>query len=373
MKKTLHIANVDGMIHAFRFDLLLELQNNGYEIHIAASITNEKLVNDFKKAGFTFHKINMERGVKPLNALKSTLEVARLIKNNTFDIIHTNTPTGGMIGRMGAYLAGHQRIYHTTGGFYFHENMSRTKYWFYSAIERYLTSKTHILFSPNKEDIRTCEERNIRPIESIQYCGPSGVKMEKYDIEDKDLCSKKLKEDLNLEEDTLIIGSMGRLVWEKGLKEFIDVIDKLNRSGHKVQGVCVGKGPQSEAIKAYSKEKKCTNITFVGYRTNTSFYSKAFDILVFPSYREGFPIVTLEAMASKTPVVAFNIRGCRESIIHGETGFLVDFKDVDAMFETVKKLISNQDLIKELGENGRKRVIHNFTKEHHIKRQLPFY
>ncbi len=373
MKKTLHVANVAVMIHTFRFQLLLALQRKGYEIHIAGASTNPDLIADFEKAGFIFHEIPIERGLNITNAIKCTLMMRKLIKKHKFDIVHTNTPTGGMIGRMGAYLGGQKKIYHTTAGFYFHENMSPKKYKFYSGIEKYLAKKTHILFSPNKEDIATCHKLNIKPKDEIVYCGPSGVKLDRYNISEKENSRTQLCKELKLTEDTFIIGSVGRLVWEKGFKEFIDTMALINKTNKKTVAVCVGRGPQDQEILDYAKLKEVSNIIFVGFTREVPRYLLGFDLFLFPSHREGFPIATLEAMAAETPVVAFDIRGCRESIVEGETGYIVPFKDTMTMHKRVVELIDDSDLLFKMGIQGRQRVIDNFTKVHHVEKQLPYY
>jgi len=372
MKKTLHIANVNGMLYFFRFDLLKRLQKEGYEIHVCAADKDRKYVESFDKEGFTSHIVPMKRGINLFNAVKCIKQLVKIIKSNDFDIIHTNTPTGGMIGRLAAILAGHKKIYHTTAGLYFHENMKKSKYIFFSQIEKFLTARTEILFSPNQEDIETCKKLNIRPRKAIVYCGPSGVKLEKYNIEDKEACARQLRIDLGIEKDAFVIGIVGRLRWEKGYKEFIDVIQRLN-TNFKIHAISLGSGSEEKQIKDYALEKSCINITFLGFKEDVPFYLKGIDVLLFPSYREGFPITTIEAMAAKTPVIAFDIRGCRESIISGKTGYIVPFKDVDSMYEKVVELRGDESLRKQMGENGRNRIIKKFLKEHHIENQLSYY
>ncbi len=373
MKKTLHMANLDVMIHFFRFHLLLRLKEEGYEVHVAGAITNLELVKDFEDAGFIFHEIPIARGLNPKNALKCITKVRALVKKEKFDIIHTNTPTGGMIGRLGAYLGGQKEIYHTTAGFYFHENMSSSKYKFYSGIEKYLATKTTILFSPNKEDIQTCYKLNIKPKNDIVYCGPSGVDIERYPIENKQNYRIEVCRELKISENSFIVGAIGRLVWEKGYKEYIDTIALLQERYENIVGICVGRGPQKEEILEYASKKNVDCIKFIGYTTEVPKYLMSYDVLLFPSYREGFPISTLEAMASETPVIAFDIRGCRESVVENITGHIVAFKDVDAMFEKVCGLIEDTPKQLQMGVNGRKRVMDQFLKIHHIENQMPYY
>lgn len=373
MKRILHIANTDKAIHDFRFELLLALQAMGHEIHICARSIDVRFPEIFKKEGFIFHNAPIERGLHPINALRSSWFVKKIIEKYDFELIHTHTPTGGMIGRLAARLAGHKKVFHTTAGLYFHENMSKMKYNFFAGIERWLTSKTEVLFSPNYDDIETCKELNIKPITELAYCGPAGVAIEQFPIVDKSKIQEALKTELNIPQDHQLIGLVARVEFEKGYREFVTIVDRLHREGTKVTGICVGTGRDIEKLQEFIKERDLKNSLFLGYRTDIPKIIACFDILLFPSYREGLPIVTLEAMAARTPIVAYNIRGCRESIVDGKTGVLVPFKDEEQLFLETKKLLKQPEVRKKMGEQGRARVIANYTKQLHVDRQMPFY
>lgn len=373
MKKILHISNTDKSIFNFRMDLLLALQEKGYEIHICAAPLAPKFAAHFKKHGFVFHPVAIKRGLNPFNAYSSIKKVRKVIRSEDFTIIHTHTPTGGMIGRMAARLEKHPKVFHTTAGLYFHENMSKLKYKFFSGIERYLTAKTQVLFSPNHDDIETCKQLNIKPIHALAYCGPAGVDLSKFYLSRKpELRSQFLKEQ-GLDKDTLIVALVARLELEKGYIEFLDVVKHLKTQGHPVVGISIGEGRSEEQIKQQAIEQQIDYVKFLGYQSNVNELMMAFDVLLFPSYREGLPIVTLEAMAAEVPVVAFNIRGCRESIVDQKTGFLVTFGDVKALSDKTETLLLKPELRTAMGKAGRERVAKEFTRAMHAQRQLPYY
>lgn len=374
MKKILHVANLDTMLMAFRMDLLQHLKEIGYEVHIASKISKPNVKKEFIDKGFVVHDINIGRGLDPLKATKAIIRLRKVIAKQKYVIVHTNTPSGGLIGRLAAYFANVPKIYHTTAGFYFHENMGKIQYKFYSKIEKALGRITHVLFSPNQEDINTCYELGIKPKDKIVWCGPSGVKMNRYDINLKEEFRESVLKELNLEHDTFVIGSIGRMNWEKGFKEFVLTLKKLKSQGLKIHAVCAGRGKHADEIIDFVKEHECSDIfSFIGYTTEVPKYLMAFDVLLFPSYREGFPITTLESMAAQTPVIAFDIRGSRESIIDGETGYIVPFKNVNELVTKTSYLYKNKEIKMAMGISGRKRVLDKFTKIHHIENQMPYY
>ncbi|MEP2937371.1 MAG: glycosyltransferase family 4 protein [Gilvibacter sp.] len=373
MKKILHISNTDKSIFNFRMHLLMALQQKGYEVHICAAPLAPKFEQSFKEQGFVFHPVDIKRGLNPLNAFKSIKRVRKVIRSQDFEIIHTHTPTGGMIGRMAARLEKHPKVFHTTAGLYFHENMSALKYKFFSGIERYLTAKTQVLFSPNYDDMETCKALNIKPIHTLAYCGPAGVYLDRFPTDKKAALTAQFKQQNGLEEDTMLVALVARMEREKGYIEFLDVVKKLKDNGKKIVGVSIGEGRDSEIIKEHARTHNIENVLFLGYQSGVPDLMQAFDVLLFPSYREGLPIVTLEAMAAQVPVVAYNIRGCRESIVHDKTGFLVTFGDTNALFESTNKLLEDDSLRTLMGKDGRARVAQHFTREMHTKRQLPYY
>jgi len=372
MKKVLHIANVDGMIYCFRVELLKAIQQKGYEVHLCFTPKEKGYTEKLIEEGFIVHPVDMDRGINLTNAVKNIRIIKKLIKENNFEVIHTHSPTGALIGRIAAYLSGHKKIYYTCAGFYFHENMGSFKYKVHSVIERYLSKITDIIFFANREDMVTSEKLNIRAKSNL-YCGPSGVVFKNYEGANKEECKQELIKEFNLDKETLIVGLVARVVLEKGYKEFIEVLSKLNQQKIKVFAICVGDGPMIGYLKDYAQSLEVSNIVFTGHRLDVPKIIKGFDVLLFPSYREGLPIVTLEAMASRTPVVAFSIRGCRESIVDNKTGYLVPFGDVEALFEKTLVLLQDSDKRREFGENGFIRVHENFTKEQHVERQIIYY
>ncbi len=374
MKKILHVANLDTMLLSFRMDLLLHLQEIGYEVHIAAKISKPEIERKFIDKGFVIHDINIGRSLNPIKAILAILKLKNIIKQEGYSVVHTNTPSGGLIGRLSAYLAKTEKIYHTTAGFYFHENMGKARYFFYSKIEKNLGRITNVLFSPNQEDIDTCYELGIKPKDEIVCCGPSGVKMDRYDISLKKKYREDVFEELKIERDTFLIGSIGRMNWEKGFKEFILTLKELKSQGLKIHALCAGRGRDAQEIIQFAEANGCIDIfSFIGYTSEVPKYLMSLDILLFPSYREGFPITTIESMAAQTPVIAFDIRGSRESIVDGETGYIVPFKNVEQLVEKASYLYKNKDVQIQMGKSGRKRVLEKFTKIHHIENQLPYY
>ncbi|SHF51833.1 Glycosyl transferases group 1 [Caldanaerobius fijiensis DSM 17918] len=112
-----------------------------------------------------------------------------------------------------------------------------------------------------------------------------------------------------------------------------------------------------QKIELYLQDEKLRNrIILTGTRNDIPELLKISDFFILPSYREGMPRSIIEAMAMGKPVIATNIRGCREEVVNGETGFLVDVNSPKEIYEATRKLLDDESLAKKLGDNGRKRA-----------------
>ena len=180
---------------------------------------------------------------------------------------------------------------------------------------------------------------------------------------------------MGIDDEVIVFGLVSRIVWEKGFRELIQVLNILKEASDvPFKFVHAGIGPEDENVKRLIRQNGLDDhVIFLGYRTDVHQLMLAFDIVIFPSHREGFGTNVLEAMAMELPVVAFNIRGCREGIDDDKTGFLVPFGDTKEMATRAKELMANSHLRHKMGQAGRKRVSSFFTKQRHVDLQLEVY
>jgi len=150
--------------------------------------------------------------------------LSRLIRRERFTIVHTNTPLGGLVGRLAAIFSMKRVvIFHTTGGIPLTPESwsvySRIYFW----IENVLASKTSYIFSPSKRDISRFIDNGVNPINKFVHCGPAGFKPEEYIIENKLLFKNGVYKEFGLEDSTILIGIVARMVVDKGIYDFLDV------------------------------------------------------------------------------------------------------------------------------------------------------
>ena len=185
---------------------------------------------------------------------------------------------------------------------------------------------------------------------------------------------RRTREKFRISDNEIFIGAIGRLVWQKGFEYFIQAIPEVIKKMPNSRFLLVGDGVLRHdlGIKARSLDLQ-DRLLFTGQRTDIPDILAALDIVVVPSLREGFPVLTLEAMAMEKPIVATAIDGIVEQIVNDIEGMLVAPKDSHAIAEAIKKLIDNPDYASSLGTNARTRVIRDFSIQKMLLKTIKVY
>ena len=371
-KKVLHVSATLGNIALFRLLLLNKLVEDDWTTLVAASNTGNSYADELVSKGHQYFEVKTRNFNNILGPIKAIIKIVKIIKENKISVVHTHTPSGGTLGRLAAIYCRVPTILHTTGGLYFTKNSSFLIYWSVLYLERILSKFTNYIFSVNREDIETMIRLKIRPKNEIVYSGPGGVKISNYTL-DNDY-SKRKRKSLGLEKDNIIIGYVARLVKEKGTEELLKIIELVLKKRPSTIFIIVGKGQELPEFEQFiAKNNLGKNLKLLGWRNDINELMFCFDLFVFPSHREGLPVVVIEAMSAMLPVVSFDIRGCREAIVDGETGFIVPFKDIDKIVQKICILIDDKNVRLEMGKMGRKRVIQEYLDKFHVERQMIVY
>ncbi|MFX0200593.1 MAG: glycosyltransferase family 4 protein [Candidatus Hodarchaeota archaeon] len=192
----------------------------------------------------------------------------------------------------------------------------------------------------------------------------NGIEIDHYLPQEEDGSREGIRREFNVGKDTAFIGAIGRLVWQKGFEYLIQAIPHILREFAQTKVLIVGEGPLRKELEALGKSMKIEgHLVFSGFRSDVKEILSAIDILVVPSLLEGFPMITLEAMAMGKPIIASDIDGIREQIIDGESGILIPPKDLNAIGEAIIKLNRDEKLAQNMGWEARKRVEKEFSVE----------
>ncbi len=357
--KILQVTAVDFTVEKFLGPLIECLRSNGHEVHVACSTEN---------SSETLHPIDFERKMVSMNHFKAIKQLVRLFKKEQYDVVHTHTPVASVLTRIAAKIAGVPTIIYTAHGFYFHENMPRKTYQLTYFIEK-MTSKlaTDYIFFQSEEDFKLALEAQFLPPKRLVHI-QNGVDATKFSPMRYE--RETIRQQLQIADDAYVFIFVGRLVKEKGIEELLEAFTRS--TGERATLLIVGdhvKGDREQS----SLPAQQHNIHYLGLREDIPQLLAASDCFVLPSYREGMPRSIIEAMAMELPVITTNIRGCREEVIHEQTGLLCEPQSSDALYEKMAWALAHPEEMTQMGQSGRQRFLKLYDEEKVLARQMEVY
>lgn len=363
--RVLAICNIDLMAAVLLRPWFSALTSAGYEVHIACA--PGAYLRELEADGFTVHPIPVRRRLNPLANLAAIWQVYRVVRKGRFDVVNAHSPTGAAVGRVACKLARVKNVVYTVHGFYFHDQMPAAKRWAFVGVEWLLGRLTKRFMFVSDEDRRTALRTGIvrRPEDAVTIF--NGVNLNRFHP-GRDRWAERAR--CGLPPLRRVVGITGRIVREKGYREYLAMAVALQASGEDLTYLVMGDSLASDRDQFSSRFRQSvgeaglsSNFVFTGFTKNVSEYLRSMDIFVLPSYREGFPRSVLEAMATGLPVVATDIRGCREAVVHGETGWIVPPRDAEALTAAVRHLLRDEPLARSMGDRGLRRSHERFNEQ----------
>jgi lipopolysaccharide/colanic/teichoic acid biosynthesis glycosyltransferase len=373
--KVLQVAAVDETVKFFLLPLIDRLLLEGYQVHITCSMG--RYVPELQNQGYVVHPITIERRINPVSNLRSLWHLYHLMKRGQFDIVHVHTPIAAALGRIAAWAAQVPAVIYTAHGFYFHENMPRWMRRFIIWLEKLLCCVTDLVLTQSQEDAVTAVREAICSQDKVLWIG-NGVDTARFTLDpDHD----GARECLGLCAQDIVVGFVGRLVREKGVLELLEAMKLVFKAIPDAKLLVVGDTLSSDRdrktkhaiTRLVAQDGLASRVLFTGFVEDIPKVMAAIDLVVLPSQREGMPRSIIEAMASSKPVIATNIRGCREEVVHGLTGLLVPVGDSSALAQAIVSLLKNPELTHQMGVDGRRRACELFDERIVIDRQITAY
>lgn len=366
--KVCQLCAVDFTLKKFLLPLIDGQVANGDEVISVCS--NGEYVQSMRESGYRIDTISIERSMRPLKHLHSIWKLYWYFRFESFDVVHVHTPVAALLGRIAAFLARVPLVIYTAHGFYFHDDMPSFKRKFHIGLERFAGRFTDLLFTQSTEDAETSITEGIMPKQRVFAIG-NGV-----DVSHFQAPHRNLRVSLNIPEGSFVIGMVGRLVEEKGVVDFLDAAMMVAVDQPNVYFILVGDRLSSDHATAVddvidqAKKALGARLVLTGLRDDIPDLLFAMDVFCLPSWREGMPRTIIEAMIAGKPVLATDIRGAREEVVHGETGLLFPVRSPRSLVTAMQKLIALPDWAKKLGIAGRRRALKYFDEREVVARQL---
>jgi len=319
---------------------------------------------------------NATRSVSPGRDLAALVELTRVFRRLQPDIVHTHNPKPGVYGRLAARFAGVPVVVNTVHGLYAQPSDPWSRRTVVYGLERVAAKCSQAELVQNVEDLPVLRGLGI-PSEKLHLLG-NGIDLERFDRARVDPGARAaLRQSWNLDDDDIVCGAVGRLVWEKGYRELIEAARLVRDREPRLHIVVVGPRDDAKAAALTAADiaaaEAVGNIHFAGEHTDVELCYAAFDLYALASYREGFPRSAMEAAAMGLPVVATDIRGCRQVVDEGRTGRLVPARDARALADAIYEVATDADLRREMAIAGREKALKDFDQQRCIDVTLGVY
>jgi len=342
-KKIVRIATVSKSLNKL-LGAQIEFIKEHYDIVLVSQNEDNGLIEFADKVKLPYYSVNLTRKISPIEDIKALYRLYKILKKEKPQIVHTHTPKAGLIGMLAAWLTRVPNRLHTVAGmpltiakgFKYNLLVILEKLSYFCATKVYFNSKGLMQFV-----IKNKISNSINKFHVIGKGSTNGVDVKYFSKENfNETQSKDLKESLKIAPSDFIYLFVGRIVEDKGINELIFAFKKLSSQFSNVKLLMLGRFENNLNPILPENEKEIyenPNILYVGHQKDVRPYFAISDVMVFPSYREGFPNVVLQAGAMEVPVIASNINGNNEIIEDNVNGLLVPFKDHYVAKEVLKE------------------------------------
>ncbi len=357
-RKIIRATTIPLSLDIFCKDMLKELSSQ-YDI-LAVSSPGEELDRVAAREGVAIAKVAMQRHIAPFHDFISLLKLIRLFHREKPWIVHSMTPKAGLLCMIAAKVCRVPHRIHTFTGLIW-PTASGLKRKILIATDKLLCSCATIIIPEGngvKQDLLSARITS-KPLNVLANGNVRGIDLNHYRLSDEVVQQAKILRKNN----TITYIFIGRLVADKGITELVNAFVKLNQLHDNTRLLLVGPKEQtisplpSHILQTIESHK---SIEAVGMQHDIRPWLAAADVFVFPSYREGFPNVVIEAGAMALPSIVTDINGSNEIIIEGKNGLIIPSHDSDSLFNSMLRLYSDSSLRQSLSRNARNLIADRF-------------
>lgn len=356
MKKVKYCAltTLPESLKSFVIPSLNNLSMHGYDVSV--SCAKDESFRKEMEGKYPYFPLDIARGFHLSKTILSTISLYHFFRKEHFDMIEYGTENVALCASVAGFFAGVPiRIYNHWGA----------RYVGLGGVSRILSiwiERLAALFSTDVRQVshlnaKMCVKQHLYPAQKVKVLGKGGtigVDFTKFD------CTKKIQyrngiiEELGIPSDAFVFGFVGRIQSDKGVNELMEAFQELTKKYINVYLILVGAVDEVNPIKKENMEWAHNSefVKFSGFVTDAYRYMSAFDVMVHPTYREGFGMVLQEAAALKIPIITTDIMGPGEYVKNGVTGVLVPPKDVIALRFNMEELMNSEDRRKLYVENN---------------------
>jgi glycosyltransferase involved in cell wall biosynthesis len=359
--RVLFVATVDSHLYYFHLPFMRLLRDMGYEVEAAAGPSG--YAARIESAGFRVIPFGFSKNPVAPRLPGIAAALIQLMRERRYVLVHVHTPIAGFVGRYAAHVAGVPHIMYTAHGFHFHPLGALVENRLFIAVEKLASRWTDVLVVMNHEDAAAAHALFARPGLDIEEVPGVGVDTTVF-VPPEPRARGLSRDQLSIADAGLVVGWVGEFTRRKRPADLLEVARRLAISLPDTRFLMAGEGPlESDTRQTVKIRRLQGTVLFPGWQADVPSFLAGCDTLVSTASQEGLPRNILEAMACGLPVVAWNIRGCRDLVVDGTTGFLLPYGDIDGMCARLEQLAHDEGMRRAMGAAGRERVEREFSQD----------
>ena len=368
MKTIIYFVSEDWYFCSHRLPIARKALIKGFKVVVVTKVS--KYGSVIESEGFELAPIEIQRGGWNLSSeFKTILALYAYYKKYKPDIVHHVAIKPVIYGTIVARVIGSIKVVNAMAGlgFVFISNKKKVKLlrFFIHKLFRFLFNNKNVrLILQNKDDLRYFLKNKLIKKDLVTIIRGSGVDIKKF---------IPVEECMGIP----IVMLASRMLWDKGVGEFVEAAKILKQEGVEARFVLVGENdsenPASISNSQLNEWNELETVEWWGEKIDMHKVLAQSSIVCLPSYREGLPKVLLEAASCGRAIIATDVPGCREIVHNGENGILVQLKNANSLASAIKELINNSEKRKSMGINGRRLVESEFSEEIVVSQTLEVY
>jgi glycosyltransferase involved in cell wall biosynthesis len=344
------------------------LRGEGIET-FAVSSPGPELAQFGEEEGVETHAVEMRRAISPLHDLGAVARLASLLRRLRPDVVHAHTPKGGLLGMMAAALARVPvRVYHIHGLPLL--TATGVKRRLLVASEKTSCALAHRVLCVSPSVRQVAVDEGLVPAAKIEVPGQGSINGIDVDgrfnpTPETAAAGQRERARFNIPANAQVVGFVGRLVRDKGLCELYEAWRMVRAQFPEAHLLVVGPEEPQDPVppEVIAGLRGDPRVHLAGLEWNTPPLFAAMDLLALPTYREGFPVVPLEAAAMGLPIIGTDVPGCRDAVVDGVTGRLIPAQSAAALAQAIAGYLRDPALARAHGQAGRERCARDFRPE----------
>lgn len=361
------ITTIAKSFECFVSDSAKNLAQKGFDVTI--------MCNDMDKAFLDKHEsfarcipLPAKRGVDPVSLVKSVRLMRKVFRKENFDIVQYSTPNAAFYCALSAHAMKNSfRVYNQWGLRYI--GLKGIKRFIFKMIEKYTCLRSTHVISTSPKNMQFNIDEGLCPKDKISVIGKGGtigVDFSVYDINKKEEYRQQVRQEYGIGDNTFVFSFVGRVNADKGINELIRAYRTLSNKYSNTKLMLIGMednaNPPEKSLMNWAKDSDKVILTGVVPSLRVAQLMAASDMMVHPTYREGFSMVIQEGMAMELPVLTTDVPGPNEVVVDGETGVLVPAHSCEALQQEMEALMNDSERRQKYTKNGRQRVEQHFSR-----------